>query len=443
MRHMLSSVLKIEGFGVHAAADGKTGIKFLKEHPIDVVLCDLKMPGIDGLQVLEQIISLEIPTTIIMMSAFATVDTAVKAMKKGAYDFVIKPFKTDDLLRTLKKAIEREKLKKENVELRSRVKEIEGVDGFTRIVHQSSVMNNLIQFAKRAALHDSTILITGESGTGKELFAKGVQSVSSRSEKPFISINCGAIPHSLLESELFGYVKGAFTGADKDKTGIFAEANGGTLFLDEIGELPLPLQVKLLRVLQEKEIRPVGSNENKKIDVRVIAATAKDLVQEVKKGIFRQDLLFRLNVIELQIPPLRERSADITALVNHFIRHLSARFDKKIKKINEDVFSTLIKHNWPGNVRELENMVERAVVCTEGDVLNVVDFPQHLRTHNGQCNLTNDLDMTYSIKEGKRIMERHLITKALDFTDGNKSQAALLLEISYPSLLHKIKEHNI
>lgn len=440
MCHMLSSVLQKEGFRVFSASSGEMGVEFLKKESVEIVLCDLKMPGMDGLEVLERVFDAGLVTTMIMMSAYATVDTAVKAMKLGAYDFITKPFKTEEILCVLKKALERDRLKSENEMLRSKVEEFERAMGFDSIITENSTMKNLIQFAKRAAIHDTTVLITGESGTGKELFAKGIQLASPRSARPFISINCGAVPESLLESEFFGHRRGAFTGAETNKTGIFEDADSGTLFLDEIGELTPPLQVKLLRVLQEQEIRPVGSSTQKKVNVRVIAATARDLSKEVERRTFRQDLLFRLNVVELKIPPLRERSEDIPLLVQHFIGIHNKRLDRKIDTVRKEVMPLLLGYHWPGNVRELENIIERAVVYSEGKVLSADDLPDHIntaRTTNGNATI---LDHTYSMKEGKKIMERCLIVKALEQTGGNKSQAAQLLEISYPSLLSKIKE---
>lgn len=440
MRHMLSSVLQLEGYSVFAAPDGESGLEFLQKQQVDIVLCDLKMPGMNGLQVIEAINNLGLSVTVIMMSAYATIDTAVSAMKLGAYDFITKPFKTDHIICTLNKAIERERLKSENKILRTRVKEFEIATGFERIIYQSKVMKRLIDFAKRAAQHDTTVLITGESGTGKELFAKGIQIVSPRAEKPFISINCGAVPSALLESELFGYLKGAFTGADGDKRGIFEEADGGTLFLDEIGELPANMQVKLLRVLQEKEIRPVGSTKQRRIDVRVIAATARDLSEEVKKGTFRQDLLFRLNVVELKIPPLRERREDIPLLVNHFTGALTKKLDRKVETVHNNAITQLMNYSWPGNVRELENVIERAVIYSDSSELQPRDFQDVVLINVPEEQGARIFDNTFSIKEGKRIMEHYLISKALEECSGNKSKAAQLLEISYPSLLTKIKE---
>lgn len=440
MQHMLESVLTLEGLEVVTASDGQSGIDLLKSQEVDVVLCDLKMPGMDGLSVLKTIMSFNEVQTVIMMSAYATVDTAVRAMKYGAYDFITKPFKTEEILHKLNKAQERDHLQKENKKLRSKVKAYEASSGFGHIVHQSSKMNHLLHFAQKAARHDSTILITGESGTGKELVAKGLQKASPRKDKQFITVNCGAIPNSLLESELFGYVKGAFTGADIQKLGIFAEADGGTLFLDEIGELPLDLQVKLLRVLQENEIRLIGSSVSQKIDVRIIAATAKDLKSEVSRGAFRQDLLYRLNVIELKIPPLRERSDDILLLAYHFIKELNDRFAKNIENISRDVEPLLIKYDWPGNVRELQNVIERAMIYADSQILSSHDFPDHIAKPVLNTDHLSMFDRTFSMKDGKRIMEHFFISKALKKTGGNKSRAAELLEISYPSLLGKIKE---
>ncbi len=315
-RHMLSVILKKEGFDVDTASDGEEGIQKTVANTYDQVLCDIRMPRMDGLEFLREARKRGVNATIIMMSAYGTIDTAIEAMKSGAYDYISKPFKPDEIILTLKKADERERLRKENERLRREVKK---EYSFENIVSKNEKMQKIFEVIKKVASYRSTILITGESGTGKELVARALHYNSDRSQNPFVAVNCGAIPENLLESELFGHVKGAFTDAIRTKKGLFEEADEGTLFLDEIGELPVQLQVKLLRVLQDGEIRRVGEAKPIKIDVRIVAATVKDLIREVNEGHFREDLFYRLNVFPIHIPPLRERKEDIPLLVNHFI----------------------------------------------------------------------------------------------------------------------------
>ncbi len=444
LRQMLLSLLRRQGFDVHACADGAAGIDFCLHEAVDVVLCDLQMPGIDGLEVIRRLQENEVQCSVIMMSAYATVEIAVEAMKLGAFTFITKPFRTEEVLRTIDKAAEVTRLRKENVQLRNRVETLQEGHGFAKIIGESEVLLEVEEQAKKVADYDSTVLITGESGTGKELFAQGIHNLGGRRTKPFLAVNCGAIPADLLESEFFGYEKGAFTGADRRRDGIFVAAGGGTVFLDEIAELSAELQVKLLRVLQEREVRPVGSNLPVAVDVRVIAATAKDLNLAVQEGEFRQDLLYRLNVIELRLPSLRERKEDIPLLVQHFITRFNSRFQRQeqpVKGLERDALDLLLRYRWPGNVRELENAVEHAFVYCEGSELRAVDLPRHLHRSGGRKQGSDPFRSDiYSLKEGKKMLERQFITRALAATRGNKKRAAELLEMSYPSLLQKIKE---
>ncbi len=442
MRHMLSTVLGKGGYRVDTAADGFEGLKMIDETHYDFVLCDIKMPKMGGMDFLKAAREKLNSTTVIMMSAYGTIDTAIEAMKLGAYDYISKPFKTDEVYMTLKKAEERESLKKENLRLKERIQSIEDSYNFGNMVAKSKAMQSVFRLAAKASQYKTTVLILGESGTGKELIARAIHFQGERSEKPLVPVNCGGIPDNLLESELFGYKKGAFTGADRNKNGLFQEADGGTIFLDEIGELPLALQVKLLRVLQENEVRPIGDTKSTKIDVRVIAATAKNLEEEVRKGNFREDLFYRLNVLSVKLPPLRERSEDIPPLCEHFIQRFKKSLGKDIQKVSSTAMSRLLTYHWPGNVRELENAIERAMVLAEDSLLLPENFPPEF-IQSRKSDRANGLTEGFSLKEAQRVIEKKLITKALHETGGNRTQAARLLEISHPSLLSKIKAYNI
>jgi two-component system response regulator AtoC len=442
MRHMLAAMLKNSGYSVDTASEGLEGMKMLERSSYDFILCDIKMPKMDGMTFLKTAGDLVKHSTVIMMSAYGTVETAIEAMKLGAYDYISKPFKSDEVTLTLKKAEERERLKKENDFLRERIRTIQDDNRFDRMVGQSKAMQAVFELAKKVARHNTTVLITGESGTGKELIARGIHFYSERADGRLIPVNCGGIPENLLESEMFGYKKGAFTGADRDKAGLFEAAEGGTLFLDEIGELPLSLQVKLLRVLQESEVRPIGDPKTRKVDVRVITATAKNLETEMRKGTFREDLFYRLNVMQIHLPPLRDRTEDIPPLCQLFIERFNGELKKRIASISPGAMSRLMKHPWPGNVRELENVIQRAVVLAEQDAL----LPEHLpgsvvtELENGHL---DTLFEGFSLKEAQRSLEKKLIVKALTETGGNRTRAARLLEISHPSLLSKIKAYGI
>ena len=441
MRHMLSTVLKKAGYVVETASDGTEGLKMIDETRYDFILCDIKMPKMGGMEFLDASRDSIGNTTVIMMSAYGSIETAIEAMKMGAYDYISKPFKTDEVYLTLKKAEERESLKKENRQLKERIQKIEGDYKFHKMVTRSKAMKSLFQLAGKAAQHKTTVLILGDSGTGKELIARGIHYSSERADKALVPVNCGGIPESLLESELFGHKKGAFTGADRDKKGLFQEADGGTIFLDEIGELPLSLQVKLLRVLQENEVRPIGDSKSTKIDVRVLAATAKDLEEEVGKGTFRQDLYYRLNVMTIKLPPLNERTEDIPLLCNRFIAKFNQSLEKNISGLAPEAMSRMLEYAWPGNVRELENSIERAMVVSEDSLLLPEHFPAEIINNNGST--SPDLFDGFSLKEAQKSLEKKLITRALEETAGNRTRAAKLLEISHPSLLTKIKAYNI
>lgn len=447
-RHMLSIILSKEGYEVETASNGEEALDKLLSFSFDQVLCDIRMPNMDGLGFLKEVNRLGIETTIIMMSAYGTIDIAIEAMKLGAYDYISKPFKPDEIILTLRKAEEREQLRKENRQLR---KEIQKEYGFDNIVSKNEKMLKIFDTIKKVAPYKSTILITGESGTGKELVARALHFNSNRAGNPFIAVNCGAIPENLLESELFGHAKGAFTDAIRMKKGLFEEADGGTLFLDEIGELPPQLQVKLLRVLQEGEIRRIGESKPIKVDVRIVAATVKDLAKEVNAGRFRDDLFYRLNVLPIHIPPLRERKEDIPLLVNHFIRKYSESTNKNVIKIDSRALNALMNYRWYGNVRELENTIERAIVLADGDTIELIHLPVEIQEYQQEYKERIDNfeiplkieEEDYSIKKATKLLETNLIKKALKKARGNHTHAAKLLEISHRALLYKIKEYEI
>lgn len=440
MRHMLSVVTSKAGYQVTMAENGAQALAIQKKAPFPFILCDLKMPKMDGLQFLKSLTGEAAQPIIIMMSAYATIDDAVEAMKTGAYDFITKPFKTAEVLLVLEKACNHLALREENARLKVKLQELQGTGNFEEIIAHSKKMRALLQLTEKVAHYDTTVLITGESGTGKELIARGIHQNSERKDKPFIAVNCGSIPENLLESEFFGYAKGAFTGAEHDRKGLFEEANGGTLFLDEIGELPLGLQVKLLRVLQEQEIRPVGSVKTKNINTRVLTATAKNMEQEVDDGRFREDLFYRLNVLTLQLPPLRERKEDIPHLCAHFLTILNKKMNLSIEEVSPEAMTLLLGREWKGNIRELKNSLERAAIVAETNQILPADLSGS-PTKNSCDGKIDEMLGTFSLKQAKKIIEKKLISRALDACNGNKSMAARMLEISYPSLLAKIKEY--
>ncbi len=439
LRHLLHSMLEKEGYEVCLAADGQAGLDLVEQQDFDIILCDLRMPRMDGIEFLKQAAGRTSTATIITMSAYGTMDLALETMQLGAYDFISKPFKPTEILLVLKKAEERERLKKENLQLRSQLKQLYG---FENLIGKSPQMQGICDLIEKVAPFKSSVLITGESGTGKELVARAVHEISPRKNRTFLAINCGAIPETLLESELFGHKKGSFTGAIQDRKGFFEEADGGTLFLDEIGDIPLNLQVKLVRALQEGEVRRVGEERSIAVDVRIIAATAKNLLAEVERGSFREDLYYRLNVLPIHLPPLRERLEDVPLLVEHFIAKYNTSHGLACKAATPAAMKLLLAYPWPGNIRELENMVERAMILSEKDRIDADAIPEPVAQfqQQGRKRFTDDI---FSIKVMSRIIEEQLIGKALKHTRGNKSQAAKLLELSYPSLLSKIAEYGI
>lgn len=439
LRHMLSVMLARQGYRVDVAADGKSGLSCLLNNVYDFILCDIRMPEMDGKTFLTHALEEHVSAPIIMMSAYGSVETAVECMKLGAYDFISKPFKKDEIVIVLKKAEERERLKEENSQLRDVAA---GQFSYSGIISRSAAMQEIFSQIRKVADLKTTILVLGESGTGKELVARALHQTGCRAQKPFVAVNCGAIPENLLESELFGHVRGAFTDASSDKAGLFEQADGGTLFLDEIGEMPLALQVKLLRVLQENEIRKIGASVSKIVDVRVVSATSRDLSGDVGLGRFREDLYFRLNVFCLQLPPLRYRVEDIPLLAEHFVKRYGNDKDGLVR-VEPDALRCLMAYRWPGNVRELENVVERACILCERGFITTACLPLSLRQSDKASPIETVADENLSIKKAEDIIERELIGKALSKTGGNRTQAAKILEISLRSLLYKLKEYGI
>ena len=442
MRHLLSVVLRDHGYEVRAVSNGEEALRELAARDYDLVLSDVRMPRMDGLQLLAAIQREHPDLTVIVMSAYGTHDTAVEAMKAGAYDYVSKPFRPDEVLLVLQKAEEREKLLRENRRLRG---ELAAGYRLDNLVGGSASMQDVLKQLRKVAPVKTTVLLTGESGTGKELVARALHELSPRASFPFVAVNCGAIPGELLESELFGHVKGAFTDAVRNKKGLVAEAEGGTLFLDEVGELPAGLQVKLLRFLQEEEIRRVGDVRSEKVDVRVVAATARDLATAVKDGQFREDLFYRLNVLGIRLPSLRERPEDIPALAEHFLaRCARLRAGTPLSGISADALAAMRAYRWPGNVRELEHAVERAVVLADGPELREEDLPEAVREPAPTAIPPLALpEGTLSVKRATRLLEAELIRRALERTHGNRTRAAELLDLSYRALLYKIKEYGV
>jgi len=436
IRHMLSILLKKEGYDVTAIAGADGALKTIDKEDFDFILCDIKMPGMDGLEFLKRFFSRpeKSDSTVIMMSAFGTTDLALNCMKLGAYDYISKPFKPDEIVLVIKKAEERERLKAENRRLRE-----ESFAGYGDVYAKDEKMVELLAFVKKVAGYDATVLISGETGTGKEMIARAIHSGGNRGKGPFVAVNCGAIPENLIESELFGHVKGAFTDAIKTKAGLFHQAHGGTIFLDEIGELPKELQVKLLRVLQEGDVRMVGDVKDQKVDVRVVAATIRNLEDDIRTGAFRDDLFYRLNVLHIKVPPLRDRRADIEGLAAVFASKYARRYAKSAVSVGAEAMAALMEYSWPGNVRELENVIERAVIIEDGGEITAASLPFR---DAGQREQSLPLD-TLSIKKAEEIIERDLIKKALDITGGNKTRAAELLEISHRTLLYKLKNYGM
>jgi two-component system, NtrC family, response regulator HydG len=431
---LLSDILKDEGYAVETASSGEKALAKMGEHEFGAVITDLNMKGMPGMTLLKEIKRLHPDTNVIIMTGFGSIESAIEAMKQGAYDYVTKPVKSEEILLTAQKAVREASLRRELTRLR---KEVEKEYSFNQILGKSKPMQAVFELIRRITPSPSSVLITGESGTGKELVARAIHYNSPRASAPFIPVNCAAIPENLLESEMFGHMRGSFTDAKTDRKGLFEEATGGTLFLDEISELPISLQAKLLRVLQEKEIRRVGGTRSIPVDVRVIAATNLDLAGEVKAKRFREDLYYRLNVIEVHMPALRERTEDIPLLAMHFVKKYAEPMKKNVAGLTEGALALLMDYAWPGNVRELENVIERGVTLTRGEKIGSEDLPPALRGDSGDRHMIEEAaEKTRTLGE----VERAYILRVMEKTAGNKYQAAQILGIDRKTLYRKLDE---
>jgi two-component system response regulator AtoC len=436
LRQSLSLLLQGEGYEVASEGSSARALERASKDPFDLILCDVRMPEMDGLEFLRRYREARGRALVIMMSAYGGEDQAIAAMKAGAYDYIPKPFRSDEVILTLKKAEEREQLRSQLASLQAELSRWTDRE----VVAESPAMRRVMELASRVAPHSTTVLITGESGTGKEVIARAIHRMSPRSGRRFVAINCAAIPENLLESELFGHARGAFTGATADKPGLFEEADGGTLLLDEIGELPSALQAKLLRVLEEGEIRRVGEAKNRKVDVRVLAATARNLEAEVRQGRFREDLYYRINVMRIHLPPLRQRPEDIEALARLFLQRAGER-SGRVLTLTPAAMAALKAHPWPGNVRELENAVERAAVLSpDGRIGPAELWPSAEHTGGAETSGADTVSRPTTLREAVDEAQRAAIRRALDACGGNRAQAARLLGISQRSLFYKLKQ---
>jgi len=430
---MLSDVLKEEGFSVHTTGESFEASKILKKEEFDVIVTDLKMKGLKGLDLLEVANKVAPLTPVIIITAFGTIESAIKAMKMGAYDYITKPFQMDELVLTVRKAMENRLLKKEVIRLR---KEVESRYDFHQLIGKSPSMQKIYNLIERISDSSSNVLITGESGTGKELVAKAIHYNGVRKEGPFVAINCAAIPETLLESELFGYKKGAFTDAKSDKKGLIFEANEGTLFLDEITEMPLTLQAKLLRVIEEREVRPLGDTTSYPIDVRIISTSNRDIGTSVQQGRFREDLYYRLKVIDIELPPLRERREDIPILVQHFIHKFGKELKRSVSGISEGALKILVSYSWPGNVRELENIIQRGITMSQHEVILPDDLPASIIQKTDEKLFEKATEEKFTLDQ----LEKEYIKRVLIETGGNKSKAAERLGLDRKTLYRKLEE---
>ncbi len=434
MREILEIFLKNEGYGVTVANNGESAVEAVKNDIYDLVITDMKMPKMNGLELLKNIKEINPETVVVIITAFGTTESAVEAMKHGAYDYIQKPFQMDNIRLIVKNALERQKLQKDVTLLKEQLK----APSLKNIIGTSPVIKTLFNIISKSAESSASVFITGESGTGKELVAKAIHSLSPRKNNHFVALNCAAIPEGLLESELFGYMKGAFTGASSNKQGLFELANDGTLFLDEIGEMPISLQAKLLRVIEDGTFRRVGGISDIHVDVRIIAATNINILSHIEGKKFREDLYFRLNVLSVKIPPLRERGNDIELLANHFLE----KFSGGKKQFSPDSIKQLISYSWKGNVRELENIIERVVLLCDSDLIEARHLPEEMSTasNNDKISLSDSgIDMEHIMED----MEKSYLLKALEKTNGVKTDAAKLLGLTFRSFRHKLKKYGI
>jgi len=441
MRELLAITLERQGYEVSVAEDGEVAIEAVRRDGFDVIITDLRMPNADGLQVLRAAKEHTPETVVIVITAVGSTETAVEAMKLGAYDYITKPFKLDEIHVIIRRALERKRLRDENLYLR---KQLETQHRFDNIVGKSARMAEIFDTIRKIADSPSTVMVSGESGTGKELVARAIHFNSQRRSKPFVSVNCGAIPEALMESELFGHVKGAFTGAVANKVGLFSAAEAGTLFLDEITEIPTLLQVKLLRAIQEREVRRVGDTRDLRVDVRLIAASNRELEQAVSEGVLREDLFYRLNVIPIHLPPLRERREDIALLVAHFLQKFGRQLNKDVRGVTPEALAILERYHWPGNIRELENVLERAIVLGGGEVLGADALPESVRRERPMKALEVELpEDGMDLEATLDALERRYLQRALDRSGGVQTKAAELLRMTFRQFRYKLQKHNM
>lgn len=429
----LEFLLSREGYKVAVTYSGQDALKKIESEDFDLVITDLKMEGLDGMQVLERSLNLRPNLMVILMTAFASVESAVEAMKKGASDYIVKPFINEDVKMTVRRLLEHKTVLMENLVLRQQLSQQFGCKEFIGVSPQ---IFEVFEVLEKVMPTRSSVLLTGESGTGKGLIAEVIHCNSQRKDKPFISINCSAIPENLLESELFGYRKGAFTGAASDKKGLIAMADEGTLFLDEIGDMPVGLQAKVLKVLETGDVLPLGETKSKHVDIRLIAATNKNIEEQIKKGLFREDLYYRLNVIEVKIPSLRERKEDISILTQHFIEKYGRENNKKVTGITDDAVEVLMQYPWPGNIRELRNVIERAVVLSGGEKIGLAELPAKVKSHDGAKG-------GGTLKDKLEHCEEKIIKETLEYNDWNKERTARELDVDLATLYRKIKKLGI
>jgi len=441
MRITIQDALVAEGYKVVNAETGKNGLTLLRENQADIVITDLKLPDMDGIEILRKVKASGPETQVILITAYGSIDSAVTAMKEGASDYLTKPFAMDELLLIIKRILRIKELEEENISLRKKVEERFGLEG---LVGKSPQMVRIYDLIETVSQTDTTVLVYGESGTGKEVVANAIHLRSPRKGRPFIKVNCAALPETLLESELFGHEKGAFTGALKQRKGRFEMADGGTLFLDEIGDISPAVQVKLLRVLQEKQFERVGGNETLSVDVRLICATQRDLKEQIRKGAFREDLYYRLNVVPILLPPLRERREDILLLADHFTRKFAGKMGKEIAGLSEEAKRLLLRYPFPGNIRELENMLERAIALIKERVIQADDLPEEVCGQIGPVQtICERIRGSKPLATALGLFEKEYIQSVLERTKGKKGQAAELLGISRKTLWEKIKDLEI